>query len=132
LFQGTIDQLEAPKRPFDVMLSVSALEHFPDAHLVAAARAVKRLLKPDGVVVMTVDLFLDLKPFSNRERNEWGRNIDLKNFLHQAGLELEEGNVAELFGFPEFDLAVIMGRLATYFVGQYPTLSQCLSARPHG
>jgi hypothetical protein len=94
------------------------------------ATAIKRLLKPDGIVVMTIDLFLDLKPFSEREANEWGRNLNVREFMDMAGLKLENGDPAELLGFPEFDPARIMGNLANYMIGEgYPALSQCVVAR---
>jgi SAM-dependent methyltransferase len=130
LFDKKIDSLEAPPHSFDVVLSVSALEHFPNADLAILASAMRRLLKPDGIVVMTIDLFLDLKPFSEREENVWGRNLDISQFLNMAGLRLDDGNPAELLGFPEFNPAQIMGNLATYVVGEgYPVLSQCVVAR---
>jgi 2-polyprenyl-3-methyl-5-hydroxy-6-metoxy-1,4-benzoquinol methylase len=130
LFDKKIDLLQAPPSSFDVVLSVSALEHFSDGDLIALASAVKRLLEPDGIVVMTIDLFLDLKPFSGREENEWGRNLDVRQFLNMAGLRLEDGCPAELLGFPEFNHAKVLANLATYFLGEYyPTLSQCVVAR---
>jgi SAM-dependent methyltransferase len=130
LFPQKIDSLEAPPHSFDVVLSVSSLEHFPDTDLAMLASAMRRLLKPDGIVVMTIDLFLDLKPFSEREENTWGRNMDISQFLKMAGLRLDDGNPAELLGFPEFNPARIMGSLATYLVGEgYPVLSQCVVAR---
>jgi 2-polyprenyl-3-methyl-5-hydroxy-6-metoxy-1,4-benzoquinol methylase len=130
LFDKKIDLLEVPRHSFDVVLSVSALEHFPDADLATLASAMRRLLKPDGIVVMTIDLFLDLKPFSEREENEWGRNLDVRQFLNVAGLTLHDGNPAELLGFPEFNPAQIMGNLGTYLIGEgYPALSQCVVAR---
>jgi SAM-dependent methyltransferase len=129
LFPKKIDSLEAPPHSFDVVLSVSALEHFPDADLAMLAGAMRRLLKPDGIVVMTIDLFLDLQPFSEREENEWGRNLDVREFLNMSGLRLDDGNPAELLGFPEFNPAQIMGNLATYAIGGgYPALSQCVGA----
>ena len=130
LFDGKIDALDAPAHSFDVILSVSSLEHFPDVDLAMLATAIKRLLKPDGIVVMTIDLFLDLKPFSEREANEWGRNLNVRQFMDMAGLKLENGDPAELLGFPEFDPARIMGNLANYMIGEgYPALSQCVVAR---
>jgi 2-polyprenyl-3-methyl-5-hydroxy-6-metoxy-1,4-benzoquinol methylase len=69
LFDKKIDSLEVPPNSFDVLLSVSALEHFSDGDLAALAGAIKQLLKWGGIVVLTIDLFLDLKPFSNREEN---------------------------------------------------------------
>jgi SAM-dependent methyltransferase len=129
LFPKKINSLKAPPHSFDVVLSVSALEHFPDADLAMLAGAMMRLLKPDGIVVMTIDLFLDLQPFSEREENEWGRNLDVREFLNMAGLGLDDGNPAELLGFPEFNPAQIMGNLATYAIGEdYPALSQCVVA----
>jgi SAM-dependent methyltransferase len=132
LFPKKIDSLELPPHSFDVILSVSALEHFCDPDLATLAGAIKRLLKPDGIAVLTVDLFLDLKPFSGRDRNVWGRNFDVRDFLCTADLRLEEGNPAELLGFPEFNPAQIMGNLATYLLGEpYPALSQCVVGRPN-
>jgi SAM-dependent methyltransferase len=129
LFPKTIDSLEVAPHSFDVVLSVSALEHFHDADLAMLADAIKLLLKPDGIVVVTIDLFLDLMPFSDRDHNEWGRNLNVKEFLCMAGLRLEGGNPAELLGFPEFNPAQIMGNLPTYLIGTYPSLSQCVVAR---
>ena len=130
LFDKKIDSLEGPPYSFDVVLSVSALEHFPDADLAILASAIRRLLKPDGIVVMTIDLFLDLRPFSQREQNEYGRNLDIREFLNMAGLRLIDGNPAELLGFPEFNPTEIMGNLGTYLIGEgYPALSQCVVAR---
>ena len=131
LFDGKIDTLDAPANSFDVILSVSSLEHFPDVDLAMLATSIKRLLKPHGIVVMTIDLFLDLKPFSERETNQWGRNLNVRDFLDMAGLKLEDGDPAELLGFAEFNPARIMANLADYMIGEgYPALSQCLVARP--
>ncbi len=122
--------LEAPPNSFDIVLSVSAIEHFSDDDLTTLASAIRRLLKPDGIVIITIDLFLNLKPFSEREKNEWGRNLDIRQFLEMAGLALLDGNPAELLGFPKFNPSRIMGNLATYLVGAgYPALSQCVVAR---
>jgi 2-polyprenyl-3-methyl-5-hydroxy-6-metoxy-1,4-benzoquinol methylase len=130
LLPKKIDSLEATPHSFDVVLSVSALEHFPEADLAMLASAIRRLLNPNGIVVMTIDLFLDLKPFSEREENEWGRNLDISQFLNMAGLRLDDGNPAELFGFPEFNPAQIMSSLPTYLIGSgHPVLSQCFVAR---
>jgi SAM-dependent methyltransferase len=130
LYDKKIDSLEAESRSFDVILSVSALEHFSSDDLAALAAAIRRLMKQDGVVVMTIDLFLDLKPFSKLEENRWGRNLDIRQFLEMAGLRLEAGNPAELFGYPEFSPSDIMGNLSEYLIGDgYPTLTQCVVAR---
>ena len=131
LFTGNVGSLEASPQSFDVILTISSLEHFPDSDVAMLASAIRRLLKPDGIVVMTIDLFLDLTPFSDRVENQWGRNLDVRKFLNMAGLSLREGNPAELLGFPEFSPAQIMSNLATYLVGEgYPNLSECVIAQP--
>ena len=66
LFYGKLTCWKRRLNSFDVILAISSLEHFLDADLAILAAAIKRLLKPDGIVVMTIDLFLDLRPFSER------------------------------------------------------------------
>jgi hypothetical protein len=87
-------------------------------------------LAPGGIVVLTVDLFLDLSPFTSSSRNEHGANIDLSRFLSDAGLVVIEGHPKELHGFPEFSSEDILRRLQDFYVGRpVPTLTQCLVAR---
>ena len=77
----------------------------------------------------SIDLFLDIIPFTNTRTNVWGTNIDIKAFLDEAGLQLVEGQPRQLHGFPEFDPAEILGRRADFIAGSYPALAQCLVAR---
>jgi SAM-dependent methyltransferase len=114
----------------DVVLSISTLEHMTDADLAEFCREVGRVLKPDGVAVLTVDLFLDLAPFTVRERNKYGRNLDLRQVLDEAVLEVTSGNESELLGFPAFDPDAIRAAEGRYLRGRYPSLAQCLVARP--
>lgn len=114
----------------DVVVSISALEHFSDNDLQAAATHIQRILKPNGSLVLTVDLFLDLIPFCNQQSNQWGRNVNIRTWLHQAGLELVYGNKKELYGFDEFAASNIMCELRNYHIGRYyPCIAQCLIAR---
>lgn len=130
LVPQTIDQARLEPNSFDVIHSVSALEHFAAQDLDAFADAVPRLLRPSGVVILTVDLFLDLAPFSLRPSNLFGKNIDLKVLLDRASLCLEHGNPAELHGFPNFDARTILGNLPDYLLGTgHPSLTQCIVAR---
>jgi len=115
----------------DVVVCVSALEHFSDADLETTASSLQRILKPDGLAVFTVDCFLDVTPFTDLARNDWGRNIAINDFLEQAGLQLESGDPNELHGFPEFRPAEVLKRLSELHVGQhYPCLAQCFTATP--
>jgi SAM-dependent methyltransferase len=119
-----------PGASADAVLCVSAMEHFSPADLAAVAEHVPRVLRPGGVAVLTVDLFLDLAPFTDRESNEFGRNVDLRAWLARAGLELAAGDPAELNGFPEFSAGAVLRDLSRFHVGRgYPALAQCLVGR---
>jgi hypothetical protein len=87
------------------------------------------VLRPGGHAVLTIDLFVDLAPFTGRERNEWGTNIDIRGLLDQAGLELVEGDPAELCGFDAFQPEAIQSRLMDLLTGSFASLVQCLVAR---
>jgi hypothetical protein len=114
----------------NLVYSVSALEHFSPSDLAEGCAALRKLLAPGGTVVLTVDLFLDLSPFTSRARSDTGTNIDLSRFLSEAGLVLIEGEPAELHGFPEFSSEDILCRLHEFHVGRpFPTLTQCLVAQ---
>lgn len=114
----------------DLIYSVSALEHFSPGDMAETCAAIKRLLAPGGILLLTVDLFLALSPFTSVERNEIGTNIDLDRFLTDAGIVLVEGERAELHGFPEFSSEDILRRLHEFYVGRpFPTLIQCLVGR---
>jgi hypothetical protein len=87
-------------------------------------------LKPGGLCVLTVDLFLDLAPFSERDENAYGRNIPIPSLHKGLDFELALGKREELYGFPEFDPKVILGNLPTYFLSvRYPVLTQALVLR---
>lgn len=129
LTSGTIGQADIPHESVDIVLSVSALEHFAQDDLDEVAACLPRLLKPQGILVSTVDLFMDLHPFCTATANDYGRNIDIHMFLENAELELAVGKREELYGFPEFDQDSILRNLSAYFLGDYPALTQCFVAR---
>lgn len=115
----------------DVLLSVSTLEHFAPADVQEFSAHAARILRPDGIAVMTIDLFLDLNPFSQVDHNQYGMNLDVRRLLSDAGLALREGRRAELLGFPEFSAANVLAHLNDYMIGTgYPALAQCLVAEP--
>jgi 2-polyprenyl-3-methyl-5-hydroxy-6-metoxy-1,4-benzoquinol methylase len=125
----TLGEAGIPDGSVDVLLSISTIEHFADEDLKEMAAHVRRVLKPDGIVLFTIDLFLDVAPFGRRSRNEFGRNIDVRALLDACGLALEEGVPSELLGFDDFDVPSIHDALPSLLVGRYPALAQCLVAR---
>jgi 2-polyprenyl-3-methyl-5-hydroxy-6-metoxy-1,4-benzoquinol methylase len=129
LVEDTIEAADIPDAFADVLLCISALEHFPDADLAEFNRHVARILKPSGLAVMTVDLFLDVVPFCSSTSNAYGRNVNVHDMLRDASLELVSGNPAELMGFPEFDDQAILANLSRYLRTIHPVLAQCFTAK---
>jgi len=126
----TIDKAGLEDDSFDCAYCISVLEHIPSLAMASTMKHVWQCLKPGGRFVLTVDLFLNLKPFTRRIRNEYGENVDLKRLISYAPFVLEQGNVEELFGFDQFDAQAILSKLETYLIGfDYPTLVQCLVLR---
>jgi SAM-dependent methyltransferase len=118
---------------FDVVLSVSALEHFTEESFAELYDHLGRVLRPGGLAVFTADVFLDLVPFTSREENRFGRNVDICELLGRCGLRLESGSTDQLLGFPDFDSAAIQRDLAEFLIGDgYPVMSQCFTARRKG
>ncbi|RMH27979.1 MAG: class I SAM-dependent methyltransferase [Planctomycetota bacterium] len=114
---------------FDRVLSISTIEHIPMDELPGLMAHVGRLLRPGGLFVATVDLFLNLEPFTDRASNEYGVNVPVRDLVQWGGLELVTGDRAELYGYPEFDPRRILSRLEDYMIGGYPALAQAFVAR---
>lgn len=93
------------------------------------AGEIARLLKPGGSCVLTIDLFLDLHPFTTEKANNWGCNIDVREFVDASGLDLVVGTAAELFGYPQFSVDSVLSNLDEYLIGAHPTLTHCLVLR---
>lgn len=123
------ESAEFPPNHFDRIFSISVLEHFSPVQLEKTMQSIRRWLKPGGFLVCTIDLFLNLCPFTERQSNEYGINQNIFNLVRDSGLELEVGNRDELYGFPEFDAGAILANLEKYWLGSYPTLTQCLVLR---
>lgn len=114
---------------YDRAYSISVLEHLPASEIETIVRHVFRALKPGGLFILTVDLFLNVAPFTTRVENAFGTNRDVHALSRLAPFELIEGNPEELYGFPEFDHERILSRLENYLIGDYPALAQCLVLR---
>jgi hypothetical protein len=114
---------------FDRVLCLSVLEHIDAVEAHAMLESMADLLVPGGLCMLTVDLFLDLKPFGILDRNYWGTNLDLHRLLQGQRLERIEGNPSELFGFPEFDYDGFVSHVDEYLMGVYPCVTQTLVLR---
>ena len=103
-----IEDADLPAAYFDRALSVSTLEHIPENEISSIAAQVYRALKPGGLFVLSVDLFLGLAPFTTRAFNEWGTNISLRALIEASGLQLVYGRREELCGHTKFDPQAIL------------------------
>jgi SAM-dependent methyltransferase len=125
-----IEEADLPKESFDRAFSLSVIEHLPPQAIAAVMDKVHDSLKPGGLFILTVDLFLDLVPFSRKEANQVGRNVSIAEMVKSGKFELAHGNKSELYGYDEFDAQEILGNLYSYYVGRpYPTLVQTLILR---
>jgi len=129
LVDTTIRQARLAPVSADVVASVSVLEHLAPSELAELVEEIPRILRPGGVLIATVDLFLDLSPFTTKTKNKWGTNLDIHGFIGRCGLTLKEGSAEELFGFPEFNSVRALENLPQYRICRsYPCLSECLVA----
>jgi SAM-dependent methyltransferase len=114
-----------PTASVDRVFAISVIEHIPASETHRLMTEVNRILKPDGRFVATVDLFLDLEPFTHKSRNAWGSNISVRSLVEASGLSLEVGQRSELLGYPEFDPTVIQ-RHSDKFLICNSVASQCV------
>ena len=110
----------------DTVYCLSTLEHVPGHEATRIVEYAATRLRPGGHLVLTVDLFLNLAPFSRRTRNDYGWNHDIRGLVEASGLHLSQGDRSELHGFDEFDAQDILGRLDEFLVGSYPAVAQAL------
>jgi SAM-dependent methyltransferase len=114
---------------FDRAFCLSVIEHVSQDEARDMVAAVRNLLKPGGLLLLTIDLFLDVKPFGVLDTNVWGTNIDVHALVRESGMEMVEGDPTELHGFPEFDFDKVVARMPEYFMGYFSALSQALVLR---
>lgn len=98
-----IEEAKLPPYSFDRVFSISVIEHIPGEHIRSAVKEIANALKPGGYFIATIDLFLDIHPFTEKTSNHFGTNIDIKRLVQESGLTLEYGNKNELYGYDEFD-----------------------------
>jgi SAM-dependent methyltransferase len=109
----------------DRVYAISVLEHIPREPLIKLMPEIARILKSGGYFIATIDLFLDCYPFTNKEANQWGRNISVKDLLEASGLQLILGMPSELYGFAEFSPQAVISGMDNYLVANN-IMSQCI------
>jgi SAM-dependent methyltransferase len=130
LHPTTLDDAGISDASTDVVLSISTIEHFTGGDLDEFVRQTKRILRPGGHVVFTIDLFLDVQPFGDTASNRYGTNVDIADLLQRLGAELVVGERSQLHGFPEFDPEAVRADLDKLMIGkEVPALAQCVVAR---
>jgi SAM-dependent methyltransferase len=118
---------------FSAAVCISTLEHLPHDSIQATLAAVKSLLRPGGLVVLTIDLFLNLAPFCSRTTNVWGTNASVAWIDEILGYTMVTGDRAELYGYQEFSTDRILSRLEEFAIGTgYPQLAQLVCFRAPG
>jgi hypothetical protein len=123
----TLAESELPTKSFDRAYCISTIEHLEWHELCRTVQEASRLLREGGLFVLTIDLFLNLVPFTRRKKNQFGVNISVRDLIAEAGMDRVYGEKSELYGFNEFKADDITTNLERYLVGQdYPSLTQLL------
>jgi 2-polyprenyl-3-methyl-5-hydroxy-6-metoxy-1,4-benzoquinol methylase len=123
----TIGKANLPDNYYDLFLSVSVIEHLDEQDIQEVMENAYRCLKPGGRFVITLDLFLNIEPFSRRASNEIGKNQNVRRMVDISRMKLVSGERSQLFGYPEFDPEAIIASLEKYLIGiHYPVLTQCI------
>lgn len=130
LCASTLQDAELPDESVDRVFSISTIEHIPSTELEGLAREIGRILRPGGHCVLTIDLFIDLAPFTPKLENYFGQNANVSALVDATGLEMVEGTRAQLNGFEEFDAVSVLEHLGEHFVGSgHPVCAQALVLR---
>jgi SAM-dependent methyltransferase len=126
LRNSTIENAGLGESTVDRVFSISVMEHLTNKEIVSGMEHVYRCLKPGGLFILTVDLFLNLSPFCSRLSNEFGQNQNIRWLTELENWELVMGNQKELYGFDCFDTDAIVSNLEGYLIGRYyPAMAQC-------
>jgi len=115
---------------FSAIISISTLEHLTADEVRATLTAVKQLLAPGGVLVLTIDLFLNLVPFCHRATNAWGHNLSVAWIEEFLGYSMVAGDRRELYGYAEFSSDAILSRLEEFAMNfDFPQMAQLVAFR---
>jgi SAM-dependent methyltransferase len=116
---------------FDRIFCISVIEHMRKDAALQVMEGIEQALRPGGLAVMTVDLFLDLHPFTETLENDTGTNMEVSALMSAAKLDLVFGCREELYGYKDFVPEAITRRVPEFLVGDFrlPVVSQCFMAR---
>ncbi|MCH8945630.1 MAG: class I SAM-dependent methyltransferase [Nanoarchaeota archaeon] len=125
LYNDFIDKANLPSNFYNIVYSISVFEHLQKNELKIVMKNVGRILKPGGFLVITLDLFPNIYPFTSKKTNRYGRNMSVKNMIELSGLKFIYGKKSELFGFKQFNAENILKNLGKYIMGNnFPVLIQ--------
>ena len=125
LKRQTLESAGFEDNSIDRIVCISVIEHLSDEDIKETVSEARRILKPGGLFILTVDLFLDCVPFTKKRSNEHGHNISIKQLVDNSGLQLIHGVKEELNGYSEFDPERIVSNLSRYLLSrEVPLLTQ--------
>jgi 2-polyprenyl-3-methyl-5-hydroxy-6-metoxy-1,4-benzoquinol methylase len=127
LLNTTLDKANIECNSVDRIFALSILEHLSKKEIKNIMDSAYNLLKPGGYFIITLDLFLNLYPFCSRQKNKFGKNINVKDIIEMNPFKIYKGEKTELYGYPEFNSDNIISNLGKYNIGvYYPCLAQCI------
>lgn len=125
LIRDYLENAQLEGNSYDRVFAVSVIEHIPEDSALSLMREVHRILKPGGLFIATIDLFLDCDPFTDRLANQWGRNVSVRRLVEESGLTLRAGLPCHLHGYSEFDPKEIYRNKESFLVADN-VMTQCL------
>jgi SAM-dependent methyltransferase len=133
LTRATLREAQLGPDSVDRVYCISVIEHLAPDDVHATLHEVQRVLKPDGLFILTVDLFLNIAPFTTRARNQFGRNASILELVTESKLSLRWGKREELCGYPEFSTNAVLSNLEHYYIGmEYPVAPQLIVLQKAG
>jgi SAM-dependent methyltransferase len=126
-----MEDYDAESSSADRVFCISVIEHMDNESAVATLKNIGRLLRPGGLCIMTVDLCLDIHPFTKVMENEIGVNKNIASLVSSSRLELAFGYREEPFGFNDFCADYIKRKVSEFLVGDFhiPVVAQLFMLR---
>lgn len=117
LVRGSAYELPFEDSSFDAVMALDVLEHLEDDAL--AAREMRRVLKPDGVAIVTVPAFRELWSAHDVALDHMRRYrlSEIVQVLRDAGFRIEHSSYYNFFLFPVVTAARLVDRLKTALGG---------------